>query len=284
MKRFTIFLLFISYYPVFSQEPVEFSRDKTYERLTISKDGLKKLMKSLEYYHYENPTDSTSVYIKPSISCEVGRDNESQTLNGFGQMEKIEFDDKDFTELNIIYSNSRKPISSINLNLSSNYRKLSIKGTDQKKVNALFRELDEQLTTSEDFLGFVNWSAILTATSFCLFMLAQFILFQIKPQENNSRDINLVRIIKSGCIIFIIGCLVFLFSPFKLDDWFPGFTLTSNPTHWWDKYGNFIGVFSFLGPAIYGTFRFLSKILVSATATPQDNTPTSEEPTPPNVN
>ncbi|WP_131537428.1 hypothetical protein [Pedobacter nototheniae] len=268
MKQILLFLLSILHFAAFGQETVQFSRDKNYERLTISKDDLAKLIKSLRYYHNENRPDSIQLGRIHSISCKIGRNNESQTFTGFSQLEKIDLDGKDYTDLDIAYSDQHQPISSVYIKFSSYDRRLSIDGTDQQKVNSLFRELDEQLTAKEDFFSFINWHASLSTIFFVIFMFAQLIYFQIKPQDNNPSSLRLVRTIKFICIIYSITWVLFLLSPIKLSNFFSDFTLTADPSHWWDKYGNFIGVFSFLGATAFGIIKFLGKIFIS-TNSPQ---------------
>ena len=264
MKYLAIILLFTATLNAAAQDKVEFSREKNYKRMTMSKEALIKLIKAIQYYHNENLPDtiSLSTYRKHSINLEIGRNNESQILTGFQQIEKIELDGKDYTRLEITYLNTEQAISSINLNLASYNRRLAIKGTDQQKVNALFRELDEHLIESQNFLAFINWSAVISATALCLFVLCQFIFFQIKPQENNPGSIRLAKTIKNICVIYDVIFIAFFLSPLELSELFPGFTLTAEPSLWWDKYGNFIGVFSVIIPATIAIIKFLSKILV----------------------
>ncbi|MFC1225337.1 hypothetical protein ACFE6N_16125 [Pedobacter sp. BG31] len=264
MKYILIAILLTISISSLAQEKVEFSREKMYDRMTMSRERLIKLIKAIDYYHNENLPDSISldIYRKHAISLEVGKEDESQTLTGFKQIEQIELDGRKYSKLDILYLNQQQPISSINLNLASYSRRLAIKGTDQQRVNALFRELDEHLVDSEDFLGFVNWNAILSTALFCLMLLAQLIFFQIKPQENNTASIRLAKTIKFVCVVYSVIWLLLMLSPFELSSLFPGFSLSSDPTHWWDKYANFIGVFSFLGTALFGIIKFLSKILI----------------------
>ncbi|WP_199136054.1 hypothetical protein [Pedobacter sp. ASV12] len=277
MKKTLIFFLLILSVFAYAQDAVQFERAKSYERLTLTKEGFDKLIKSIKYYHKGNSLDSTGLSRRYSISCEIGRNSESQTLNDFSQIEKLDLDGKDYTSLRINYLDLYQPISSIYLKFTSYDRSLSINGTDQQKVNALFRELDEQLTASEDFLSYINWPAILSTVLFSLFMCAQVIYFQIKAQDNNPQSLRLVKTIKSICIGYSLLWIIFGLSPLKIADLFPEFILTAEGTHWWDRYGNFIGVFSFLGTTLYAVIRFFSKLFISTRASASINTAAEQE-------
>jgi hypothetical protein len=150
-------------------------------------------------------------------------------------------DSENYDDIVVYYSWDNKTISEVRLILNDFYRKLSVSGSDEKKVEALFRDIDYHLNEHKQFLSSVNFELIIIILMFLTFIISsRYLLESIQQLKNGNINKKTIFIFAITSILILSG-VIFFFSKTKISDFFPGFELTPDNANFVDKYGNFIG-------------------------------------------
>jgi len=243
----TLFILLVSLtINSFGQRTVNYLRTNDYNRLQISIQDFKRVISSIQYYYKETPQDSIDQYRTFNFRCNFSKRGKALSVSSFKQVAELEFNGEYFTDIVLIYSWDSKPISEVTLYLNNSYRKLSVYGTDEKKVEALYRDIDHQLQSSETTLAWINWDMTfgLLATLIFTFAIQIFIIATRKIFSKERTRLNTVLFFLTG--LYCFSAFVFYFSSLSFKDMFPGFLLTPDRLTWIDKNANIIGFIGFV--------------------------------------
>ncbi|MFA5300145.1 MAG: hypothetical protein WC389_18310 [Lutibacter sp.] len=236
------------------QNQIEQIRTSEYEKLSIDFKDFKKIIESIEYYYLNTEKDSLDPYNPVKLRVELIRKDKAISLSTFSQFKEFFKNGENYDDLVVYYSWDNKTISEVRLILNDFYRKLSVSGSDEKKVEALFRDIDFELKEHEQFLSWVNFEIIIVILMFSTFIISsRYLLESIQQLKNGNIDKKTIFIFVITLILMLCG-IIFFFSKTKVSDFFPGFELTPDNTNFVDKYGNFIG-FALSIVAIIGLIR-----------------------------
>ena len=246
MKYKLLFILSFLVVTAFGQKTVNYLRTSDYDRLRISIEDFKKIITSIQYYYNETPKDSTDRNKTFSFKCDFSKKDKALTLSTFKQLAELNLNGESYSDIVFIYSWDNKPISEVTIYLNNSYRKLTVSGTDEKKVEALYRDLDTQLHSNETFLAWINLVLTFTLATYLIFLLSV-MTCSYTAQNVFSKDRT-----RQSTIIFIVACLfcfvalVFYLSPISFKDLFPNFLLTPDKSTWLDRNINAFGFIAFL--------------------------------------
>ncbi|RZL13798.1 MAG: hypothetical protein EOO96_31460, partial [Pedobacter sp.] len=184
LKIFVILLFGLS---AFGQKMATYEIDSKFNRITLKKAELKKLLEAIKYYH-DNEDWDTSVTKNnqlADISLTLKSKNYTKQITGFDKISSVNVEGEKITGTNLSYYSNFHKVSLIDINLSSYSRELKVKGTDERKVKALSDEISNYLSSNERFLGFIAWDMIFSTLVFTFFIIGQFIFFNIRVIEDN---------------------------------------------------------------------------------------------------
>ncbi|MCX6238093.1 MAG: hypothetical protein NTY07_11165 [Bacteroidia bacterium] len=236
-----------------------FTRSNEYNRLRLSTSDLKKICNSILYYYLEVPIDSSLLSDKAHLYITCQNKGKEIILTSFDQISELNIDGEDYSAFNLDYTYRAKPIAVVNIALSNYSRTLSVTGKDIKKVEALYRDIDDQLRSNENSLGWINWGMVFLFLSFIIFsvaltfgMIAAQVLFSKKRDKE-----SVVSFIV--CLLICLLLIIFSLSPISFSDIFPGFLLTNEKVPWYVKNALLIVVIGILGSfgTIYQIIIFL---------------------------
>jgi len=259
LKYKLFFLLSLLTITAFGQKTVNYLRTNNYDRLKISIEDFKEIIASVQYYYNETPKDSTDRYWSNSFKCDFSKKEKALTLSSFKQVEELNLNGENYSDIVFIYSWDAKPISEVTIFLNNSYRKLTVSGTDEKKVEALYRDLDNQLQSKEPPFAWVNLVMTFTFFLYSVFVFALIICFIAAENvfsENRTRQSTFVFIVAS---LYCVIALIFYFSPFNFRDMFPDFLLTPDKSTWIDRNINILSFIAFvitIIPIIYKTIKW----------------------------
>lgn len=260
LKIALLFLLTLGTLSSFGQRTVNYLRTNDYNRLRISIDELKKIVSSIQYYFDETPKDSTDQFRIIAFKCDFSKKGKALSLSSFKQIAELNLDGESYNDIVLIYSWDTKPISEITFYLNCSYRKISISGTDEKKVEALFRDIDAQLKATETTLAWINWEMVfgIAATLLYVFLIPilAYAVVDLFTKKRNRKTTVVFLISGTYCI----AAVIFFFSPFSFRDMLPGFLLSPNKTSWIDNNANLLGFIGFIFtiiPIIYKTTKWV---------------------------
>lgn len=260
LKATLILLLTFQIVSSFGQRTVNYLRTNDYDRLRLSIDDFKKIISSIQYYYNETPEDSTGRYRTITFKCDFSKKNKALTLASFKQVSELNLDGENYSDIVLIYSWDTKPISEVTLFLNSSYRKLSVSGADEKKVEALFRDIDSQLKSNETTLSWINWEMVFVMATTLIFVIAMqffFLTRRIVFSKERSRQVTVLFILTG---IYCFASIIFFFSSISFRDILPGFLLTPDKTTWIDRNINLLGFIAFILtviPIIYKTTKWI---------------------------
>lgn len=226
-----------------AQKPAEQIRTSRYGRVSIGLDDFQKIVESIEYYFVNTNIDTLERYNKPRISAELVRKDKAISLSSFSQLKELESIDETYTHVHIRYSWDEKGVSEVNLSLNENYRTLSVTGSDVKKVEALFRDLDSQLQSNELILSWIAFDLIILMLLMYAFILSlKYGYLSFERLNRGERDRRTVFIFFSALIIVVLE-IIFFFSEVRVKDIFPEVQLTPKNSGFIQRYGDTIGFF-----------------------------------------
>ena len=256
---FTTFLVALSLF-IYGQDNIDYIRTKNFKRISLTLEDFQHIVNSIQYYFKETPKDSTDKYDKASFKCELTGKDKALAFSSFSQMENFKIESGNFNSATIRYSWDKKPISSVNIELMDYYRKLSITGSDEKKVDALYRDITEQLDAKTVFLSSINLPLIFGTLAILLFSICFSILIHsLEKVLNKKRDRQTIILFVISLIIFTTS-IIYFFSSYEIRDFFPGFQLSSDTSTWWDRNQSLIGFLSFIGVIITFIVKSFKKI------------------------
>lgn len=274
---------------------INFKRQKEYGRMSISNEDFKKLVKTIHYYHGEQSNDTTKHVIpkydngqpvskgildlinKPyySISMEINDGGQTQELSSFDDIDKLDLDGHTYDRLNLTYINLNQPISEIRITFNNSYRNLSIGGSEKRKVDGVYRDLDEQLSERVSTFSFIRWDMIFSSLLFLSFLFAMIIV--ISASASQSADAKKYLYMRIICGIYVAVCIIYFLSTYDLADFFPQFQLKPDDTAWWDRYGNLIGVIGFFGSVYFGVVKIIRQLIAPAATANSETLNTSTQ-------
>ncbi len=176
-------------------------------------------------------------------------------FSSFKQIENFKLESGSFNSAVVRYSWDKKPISSVDIELRDYERTLSITSKDDKKVDALYRDISEQLNERKVFLSTIDLPAIFTTLFIMLFILSIYIFSYTLEAVWRKKSDRHTTILFSISVIIVIGLSIYFFSSYEMKDFFPGFKLTADTSTWWDKHQSLVELLSFLG----ATVAFITK-------------------------
>jgi hypothetical protein len=256
----TIFKILFSLI-VHGQDTVNYIRTKEFNRLAITQEDFKNIVSSIEYYYKETFVDSLNKYDRPSFRCELVGKDKALLLASFSQIRNFSIKSESFTSLSLRYYWDKKPISSLIIEMSNSLRNISVAGNDEKKVEALYVDIVNQLSPKQVFLSSLDLPLILTFLSFALFSIVLNILIRSGIYVYYKKADRKIIMTFVGMLLLFLIFIIFEISPYSIKDYFPGFKLTSDNTTWWDKNQSFIGFASFIIAIVTFIYKSIYKIL-----------------------
>jgi len=265
MRYKLFFILSFLAITAFGQNTVNYLRTNDYDRLKISIEDFKKIVASVQYYYNETHKDSTDRYRTVSFKCDFSKKEKSLTLSSFKQVTELNLNGENYSDIVFSYSWDTKPISEVTIFLNNSFRKITVSGTDEKKVEALYRDLDNQLQSKETPFAWVN--LVMTFTFFLYLIFTFALIMCIYTAENvfskNRTRQSTVTLIVAGLYCFV--ALGFYFSHLSLRDMFPDFLLTPDKSTWIDRNINILGFIAFVLTIISIIFKATKWILKKKT-------------------
>jgi hypothetical protein len=261
MRYKLFFILSFIAITTFGQNAVNYLRTNDYDRLKISIEDFKKIVASVQYYYNETQQDSTDRYRIVIFKCDFSKKEKSLTLSSFKQVAELNLNGENYSDIVLSYSWNTKPISEVTIFLNNSFRKIKVSGTDEKKVEALYRDIDNQLRSKETPFAWVNW--VMTFTFFLYFIFVFALIMCIYTAKNvfskNRTRQSTVILIVAGFYCFV--ALGFYFSPLSLGDMFPDFLLTPDKSTWIDRNINLLGFIAFVFTIISIIYKAIRWIL-----------------------
>lgn len=228
---------------VFAEKPIEQIRTSEYDGISIDLKDFKKIIESINYYHLKAHKDTLDKYDRASLRIELTSKDQAISLSAFSQLKDLSLDDESYTNIRVSYSWDEKDISRVEISLNSAYRSLSITGSDVKKVEALFRDIDDQLSSNEMALSWIPFVFILQLLLMFAFIYSiKYFVLSFQKLYDGNRDRRTLFIFISTLVILIFE-IIFFFSEVRIRDFFPDVQLTSNQESFIERYGEITGFF-----------------------------------------
>lgn len=263
MRKIKLFILLtLGFSTIYGQAPIDYIRTSEYGRLKISLTNFKKIVSSVQYYYKEVEKDTTDVN-SPMLKCDISRKALALTLSTFKQISDLNLDNENYTDVLLIYAWKDKNISEVTLWLNGSYKKLTVRGKDEKKVEALYRDIDSQIRSSESFMSWLNLEMAIGMLSTVLFVISVLDLLPLIEVFISKRRNLRSSIVLCLVIIYLLAGIIFFFSPVSMKDFFPNFLLTANDLSWIDRNANMLGFIGFLITIVsilYSTIKWFASL------------------------
>lgn len=262
MRIYLIFVLQFISVNLYSQSSIDYIRTNSYDRIYLSLDELKNISSSINYYYKESLKDSSDKYSVARFSCDLVKDGKALTVSSFEQLLRLKIDNESFNKVTLYYRWEDKKISEVELSLNNSFREIKVKGNDEKKVEALFRDIDKQILDAETSFAWVDWTIIfLTINSVVVLVgFSSFIYLVIGLFKGIPRTLPTYILLFEICFLIVI--FIWWLLPSKFSDLVSYFSLTPDKSNWWDRNANllaFIGFLFLIGTCIRKSFIFLRK-------------------------
>ncbi len=260
MKTLTLILILFSSNIIFGQNSIEYIRSNELEKIKIDVNDFKKLVSSIEYYCDKKTNDSTNTSIYPTIICNITSKSKALTLSSFKQISNWNIDNETYDKVSFYYSYPNKPISQIEIHFSYYGRNITIKGLDEKKVEALYRDLNEQLAYRKILFSKIEIGIIISIFMYLLFMFSVYLMptsFNLIYKGERKKSTIFIFLLTLSYFIFYS---FYLYSDMSVRNFFPGFELTPDNLSWIDRNTNLLGFIGFIITLITIIFGFLKWI------------------------
>ena len=239
MRLKLIPILIICVLKCYSQSDMAYSRTNKYGHLKLSAKDFKELITSIKYYADEYKSKDDSI-VAGSIHCTFKKNKKALYVQSFNDIANVDLDDKayDYVYLKYEYENKNAALL-VEVLLEDSRREIFIGGTDEKKIDALYREIDERLRLNEQ-TGW--WEAIpLSILAISLIVLIVGICYlAIISKKLDRPKLIMLTLMYFLLMIFSLGISI------KSWDWFPGFTLSKDNPAFYEKYGPEMGFIGFI--------------------------------------
>jgi hypothetical protein len=234
---FIVFVLFtINLYPQITNFHI---RTKTYGSLRITIEDFKRLAEAVRYYHDGISYDSSDreeiyTYAKGNMS----NNNKAITFGSFKDISELQIYE-DFDNLEFIYNRNNKPISKVEIKFEDYVRIVSVSGLDERKVQALSDELDNQIKSKMTYYSWFLSSYKVAIISGISFVLIFIIIINIKTII---KKYKIVGIVFSIVIFTISFCFIIITCCLSGQEVFTDFLLTVETPSWIDRNAGMLNI------------------------------------------
>jgi hypothetical protein len=245
-KILSFLLVFGLHSGILYSDNLNYSRTSEYDRMFLTTKDLNKIIEAILFYHQEAPHDSLDPYNTVNTRLTLTNKSRSVSLSSVEQLIDLDIQDEKFTEVDFYYSWKNKPISEVTLFLNPHYRKLTVNGTVQRKVDALFQDIDLQLKAKEAFLGHIRWDFFLAFIAFITFIIAFWSGFlSLKTALSPNRTPQSV-VVLLFTLTYCTLAIIFFLSKMSFFDLLPGFEIAMTKSSWIDRNANLLGFICFV--------------------------------------
>lgn len=245
---------------VYSQDEINFIQQRTYAKILMSIDDLNKIIEDINYYI---PIDTSSsgkeMAYSHSQTLTLSDKSRNLTYKKFGAISKEAIGKIRFNKLRLDYRGINKDISIIEIKLNHYERTLYISGSDQRKIEALFQNIDKRLEICTTTFGWIDWYSFIPPILILLFILIISSWFASFSLPNKDRSWVILIIVGFVVLVFLAYSIVYVMS--GEHTLFPKFTLKSEITSWIDRNANNMEFVGFLALVI-SLFSWLIKLSI----------------------
>ncbi|QMU28770.1 hypothetical protein [Adhaeribacter radiodurans] len=240
-------LLFVAILLAFfsiGQTPIEYyTRANEYGSLRLPLCDFKEIASDIEYFVKDTTSGSSNPRDFPLLKCDFRRDEKTITLTSFNQVKLLNLEKESYTEVSLVYNFDNQPITEANLSLGNRYRKLTVKGTDEKKVQALYRAIDESIHSKEYPVPLQQYKEFVMGLAWLVFSFSFFSLKNVSEKASTIQN-AIKKAVWYAILIVISGIVVVLYSVNKIN-FFPDLLLAADSSSWTDRNTNLLGLIGF---------------------------------------